>query len=234
MIATPSGQELLIQLETALHRLVESFREEPYRYFTESDAVTALQTWVATRPALAQVCQTADGFATGVLHRECPTFFRLDDKNPTRRERRPYGRGHYDLAILNPALIQGNDAEIVTNRRFREEHSFFTPPLVAAVEFKLSVQRWKPGKDTLIKQELGKLRLALESPSDTDAAYMCILWRDVKSEPMPPDACEKTVDEMLSAFPDIRAVFAICWPHVQRKAFVHYAGPWSTAEADRF
>lgn len=234
MIANPSGQELLIQLETALHRLVESFWEEPYQYFTESDAVTALQTRVVARPALAQVCQTADDFATGVLHRKYPTFFRLDDKNPKRRERRPYGRGHYDLAVLNPAFIQENDAEIVTNRQFREEHSFSAPPLVAAVEFKLFVQRWKPDRDTIIKQELGKLRLALESPPDTDAAYMCILWRDVKSEPMPPDACEKTVDEMLSAFPDIRTVFAICWPHVQRKAFVHYAGPWITAEADRF
>jgi hypothetical protein len=33
-----SGQELLIRLETALHRLVESFWEEPYRYFTGAEA----------------------------------------------------------------------------------------------------------------------------------------------------------------------------------------------------
>jgi hypothetical protein len=234
MSPTTPEQELLIQLETALHRLVESFWEEPYRYFTESDAVTALQTWVARRPALAQVCQTADDFATGVSHRKYPTFFRLDDKNPARREERPYGRGHYDLAVLNPAFIQGNEAETVTNRRFREERSFSIPPLVAAVEFKLFVQRWKPDKDTLIKQELGKLHLALESPADTDAAYMCILWRDAKSEPMPPEVCEEAVEGMLSAFPDIRTVFAICWPHAQQKAFVHYSGPWITGESARF
>ncbi len=59
------GQELLIQLETALHRLVESFWDEPYRFFTESDAVAALQFWVAKWPGLAQVVQTADGFETG-------------------------------------------------------------------------------------------------------------------------------------------------------------------------
>jgi hypothetical protein len=35
-----SGQTFLVQLETALHRLVESFWEEPYRYFTEADAVS--------------------------------------------------------------------------------------------------------------------------------------------------------------------------------------------------
>ena len=33
-----SGQTFLVQLETALHRLVESFWEEPYCFFTESDA----------------------------------------------------------------------------------------------------------------------------------------------------------------------------------------------------
>ena len=65
-----SDQTFLIQLETALHRLVESFWDEPYRFFTESDAVAALQFWVAKWPGLAQVVQTADGFETGLLHRE--------------------------------------------------------------------------------------------------------------------------------------------------------------------
>jgi len=63
----------LIQLETALHRLVESFWDEPYRFFTEGDAVVALQSWVARRPELAQAQRTADGFETGLLHREYPT-----------------------------------------------------------------------------------------------------------------------------------------------------------------
>jgi hypothetical protein len=193
MSPTTTEQELLIRVETALHRLVENFWEEPYRYFTESDAITALQTWAATRPALAQVCQTADNFATGVLYHEYPTFFRLDDQNPTRRERRPYGHGHYDLAVLNSAFIQGNDADIVTNRRFREEHAFPTPPLVAVVAFKLFVQRWKPDRYAFIRQELGKLNLSLEAPPDTDVAYMCILWRGTKSEPSPPEVCEKAV-----------------------------------------
>jgi len=65
-----SGQTFLVQLETALHRLVESFWEEPYRYFTEADAVVGLQSWVARRPELAQTLRTADGFETGLLHRE--------------------------------------------------------------------------------------------------------------------------------------------------------------------
>jgi hypothetical protein len=226
-------QELLIQLETALHRLVESFWEEPYRYFTESDAVTALQSWVATRPALAQVCCTADGFETGLLHREYPTFFCLDDKNPTERKGPPYGRGHYDLVVLSPAFIQGYDAESVTHRRLQEEPAFPMPPLVAAVEFKLFVQRWKLEKDNPIRQELGKLNLALNAPPDTGAAYLCVLWRDVESQPGPPEVYQKAMEGMLSEFPEVRTVLAICWPHAQQKAFVHYSGPWITGESAR-
>lgn len=53
MSASSLGQKLLIQLETGFHHLVESFWEEPYLYFSESDAVAALQSWFAKRPALA-------------------------------------------------------------------------------------------------------------------------------------------------------------------------------------
>ena len=36
MSETVAAQTLLTQLETVLHRLVESFWEEPYRYFTQA------------------------------------------------------------------------------------------------------------------------------------------------------------------------------------------------------
>ena len=44
MRTNPSTQKLLIESETILHRLVESFWEEPYRTLTKCDAVAALQT----------------------------------------------------------------------------------------------------------------------------------------------------------------------------------------------
>ena len=43
------AQTLLPQLETALHRLVESFWEEPYRFLTEADAVAGLHAAIAKR-----------------------------------------------------------------------------------------------------------------------------------------------------------------------------------------
>ena len=37
--------------------------------------------------------------------------------------------------------------------------------------------------DSKVRQDLGKLQLALESPADATAAYMCVFCRDVKAEP---------------------------------------------------
>jgi hypothetical protein len=58
MTGDASGRELLTQLETAIHRLVESFWEEPNRYYAEVDAHDERQTWVA-RPEFREVLRTA-------------------------------------------------------------------------------------------------------------------------------------------------------------------------------
>ena len=134
MSETVAAQTLLTQLETALHRLVESFWEEPYRYFTEADAVAALHTWVARRPELAQVYDTADGFETNLLHREYPTFFRFKRTDPGKRLTRGARRGHYDLALINPAYVRNHDAEAVSNRSIGDRGDLSTPPLLAAAK----------------------------------------------------------------------------------------------------
>jgi hypothetical protein len=230
MSAGTSGQELLIQLETALHRLVESFWEEPYRYFTESDAVTALQSWVARRPGLAQVYNTQDGFETGLLHQQYPTFFRLSDTEPTERKESPSPRGYYDLVLLNPTYVQRQEAETTHNRDISRQGNLMSPPLLAAVEFKLFTQTWKPKRDAEVRQELGKLRLALESPADATAAYMCVFCRDARSEPEDTEEYRLAADELLAKFPDIGFVLAASWPKHQGESFVHYCGPWITGD----
>jgi len=122
-----SGQTFLVQLETALHRLVESFWEEPYRYFTEADAVVGLQSWVTSRPELAQTLRTADGFETSLLHREYPTFFRFNKTEPTEHLGPPARRGHYDLALLDPAYAQQHKAETVVNRNIEDRGDLYYP-----------------------------------------------------------------------------------------------------------
>jgi hypothetical protein len=231
MSASDQGQELLIHLETALHRLVESFWDEPYRFFTEADAVAALESWVAKRPELAQIQHTVDGFETSLLHREYPTFFRFDKDNPTQREGPPAKRGHYDLVLLDPAYVQGHKAETVINRDIGDRGDLSSPPLLAAVEFKLLARGWSPGQVRGLEQDLGKLKLALESPADVGAAYLCILQRDVSGIPRRWERHWSTVEKMLAKSPNIRTVSAVCWPNV-REPFVHYSGLWITAPAE--
>jgi hypothetical protein len=230
MSTNDRGQELLIQLETALHRLVESFWDEPYHFFTEADAVAALQSWVARRPGLAQILKTADGFETSLLHREYPTFFRFKKSDPSRRRGRPARRGHYDLILLDPAYVRYHDAETVINRDIEDRGDLSSPPLLAAVEFKLSARGWSPGRVRGVEHDLGKLRLALESPADVSAAYLCVFQRDVSSRTIRlREQHWSTVKTMLTEdFADIRAVVAVCWPQQGRDPFVHYSGPWIT------
>ena len=229
-VDTP-GQELLIQLETALHRLVESFWEEPYRYFTESDAVTSLWQWFAKRPGLARVYKTKDGFETGLLHREYPTFFRFKRADPSRRLEKSGSRGHYDLALVAPSYIQGYLGETVLNRDIEDRGSLSVPPLVAAVEFKLFAKGWGSRRIGSVSRDLGKLRLALQFPADTGTAYLCILQRDVSPTQRRWDRWWPEVKAMLQDYSDISTVVAVCWPQQVREPFVHYHGPWLTAEA---
>lgn len=229
MSSDTPGQELLIQLETALHRLVESFWEEPYCFFTESDAVAALQSWVARRPGLAQVVKTADGLETSLLHREYPTFFRFKKSDPSRRRDRPARRGHYDLVLLDPAYVQGHEAETVINRTIEDRGDLSSPPLLAAVEFKLFARGWSPGRVRGVERDLGKLHLALESPADMSAAYLCVFQRDVSTTLRRWKRYWSDLEESLAKFSDIRAVFTVCWPKQERDPFVHYSGPWITS-----
>jgi hypothetical protein len=222
------AQELLVPLETALHRLVESFWDEPYRFFTESDAVIALQSWVARRPELAQIQHTADGFETSLLHCEYPTFFRFREKEPTRRLGPPAKRGHYDLVLINPAYIQHHQAETVTNRDIENCGNRSSSPLLAAVEFKFFARGWSPGRVRGVERDLSKLRLALQSPPDVRAAYLCVFQRDVSKTSRRWDRHWPAIEKALDEFSGIRAVLAICWPNRARDPLVRYSGPWIT------
>ena len=223
-----SGQSFVIQLETALHRLVESFWEEPYRFFTEADAVVGLQSWVAKRPELAQTLRTADDFETNLLHREYPTFFRFSQSEPDQRRERPARRGHYDLVLLDPNYIRHHNAETITNRSIADRGTVARPPLLAAVEFKLFTGGWNKSRVHSVKQNLGKLRLALESPADADAAYLCILKRAVRTREYLRERGWPAVEAMLAEYADIRAVVAVWWPEQGQDPLVHYSGPWIT------
>jgi len=178
---------------------------------------------------LAQTYGTADdGLETGLLHRKYPTFFRLDDQDPAHRLPAPARRGHYDLVVLNPACVQNCKAEILTNRTLRDRDEFPARPLLAVVEFKLFPDGWNNTRVKDVRNELGKLRLSLEQPPDTETAYLCILQRDVSGREGRWEQHWPQVEGELDADSDIRSLVAVCWPAQEREPFVGYYGPWQT------
>jgi len=104
----------------------------------------------------------------------------------------------------------------------------YADKLLAAVEFKLFARGWSPGRVRGVEQDLGKLHLALRSPADVSAAYLCVFQRDVSTTLRRWERYWSDLEEGLAKFSDIRAVFTVCWPKQERDPFVHYSGPWIT------
>jgi len=125
---TPDTQAVI---ENAIHTLVTEFREDPYRFFTEADAVARFHQILETDLTVDQNLVTLDGYKTSTLHQKYPTFFRFDDKNPIARldpDSRA-SRGHYDIVILNERFVRTHDVETVKNRDFRSIRDTSVPPL---------------------------------------------------------------------------------------------------------
>ena len=217
---------VLSQLEQSLAALVGQFVAEPHRFFTEADAVASFTSQVLQRPALAGIHRTADGQATGLLHREYPTFFRFKKSDPRRRLERPARRGHYDLALLDPNYVERHGATAVTNRRIEDRGILSPPPLLAVVEFKLFADAWDRRRVSDVRHVLGKLQLTLNPPAHARAVYLCLMQRDIQSTPRRWDANWGGVREMLAQAGDVASVVAVTWPEQQRDPLLEYRGPW--------
>jgi hypothetical protein len=146
----------------------------------------------------------------GGFQLEYPTFFRLRDQDPTQRLPAPARRGHYDLVVLNPAHAQNCKAQALTNRSLGERDEFPAPPLLAVVEFKLFPDGWNNTRVKGVQNELGKLQLSLEQPPDTEAAYLCILQRDVSGRENRWEQHWPQVEAELKAHSEVQSVVAVC------------------------
>jgi len=169
---------LLAELEATLQRLVERFLEAPYEFFTEADAVAAVQGILPSQSELGVEHTTADGFKTRLLHREYPTFFRFKKSDPRKRLGPPARRGHYDLVLLDPAWLRQHNSETAINRDINLRGDLSVPPLIAAVEFKLYAHGWLERRVDSVRRVLGKLQLTLQSRVHAKAAYLVVLQRD--------------------------------------------------------
>jgi len=165
-----------INLECAIHKLVTEFLHEPYRFFTEADAVARFHQILESDPVINQKVQTKDDIQTSIIHQEYPTFFRFDDANPIARLDASFkaSRGHYDIVILNPDFVRAHTAETVKNRNITSIRDENVLPFQAVIEFKLDDRGWSNGKKKGAIAELGKLILSRE---EVELRYFVVLMR---------------------------------------------------------
>jgi hypothetical protein len=214
-----------ITIERAIHQLVSEFLDEPYRFFTEADAVARFHELLEADPILNQRVTTENGHQIPIIHQEYPTFFRFDDKNPIARlpVSSKARRGHYDLVIMNPEFISAHTAETVKNRNYKFERIEGIQPLQAVVEFKLDDLGWSNGRTKGIWAEIGKLVLSQE---DVELRYLVALMRyrapnENRWKKYWPQV-EQTAQEQC----DVRSLFATSWVSIEREPSVSTFGNW--------
>jgi len=156
--------DIQLNLERAIHQLVDEFLNEPYRFFSEADAVSRFHQLLDADAQLNARVPSQDGVPLSTIHQQYPTFFRFDDAQPTARldASSKARRGQYDIAILSPEFIRKHPVETIKNRDLAGERIKHIRPFQAVVEFKLDDRGWNSGKTQGAVAELGKLILSNE------------------------------------------------------------------------
>ncbi len=211
------------QIETALLQLSQEFLDDPYRYFTEADAVSRCRQLLELNDELGKDYRTKDGHRIRLIHQEYPTIFRYAGDQPLIET--PEGRrGHYDLVVLNPDFIEANSAESITNRLLKNSVPDQERSFVAVFEFKLSYRGWNSGAYKNVTKDLQKL-----AASKAKLTYAVMLMRynapSMRRWDMYwPLICEEIGKPSMTG---VRSIYTVHWLKTQtNKRNIYWFGQW--------
>jgi len=127
-----SKEQLVRVTESAIDKLLVTFKEIPYFFYTEHDIHCYVYNEISSSLSLKELrCTTKDERQSILLHKEYPTKTRY--KAETLEENVKRGkRGHFDLCIWNPDLTKERRFRVNRSTDFQEEQHTFI-----AVEFDL-------------------------------------------------------------------------------------------------
>ncbi len=220
--------KLQVQIEAAIRQLSKEFLDDPYRYFTEADAVSRCRQLLERNNDLGRDYRTKDGYKIRLIHQEYPTFIRHKREIPSVTT--PTGRrGHYDLVILNPDFIEAHKSETITNRLLKHAAPDPKGSIAAVIEFKLSYRGWSSGAFRNATIDLQKL-----AASKSDLTYAVMLMRYNASTMNPwriywPRICEEVKKPDVSS---VRSVYTIHWLSTETREPNNYLfGEWQSLQA---
>ncbi len=217
--------DIQLHLERAIHQLVDEFLGEPYRFFTEADAVSRFHQLLDADPLFNPRVKSKDGVSLSLIHQEYPTFFRFDDAQPAARleAASKARRGQYDIAILAPEFIRKHPVETIKNRDIANERAKHIQPLQAVIEFKLDDRGWSSGKTKSAATELGKLILSAE---EANLRYFVGLMRYTAPTESRWNKYWPEVTQAAMAGMEIRSVFATYRTQQPQSPHVQSFGEW--------
>lgn len=225
VLAGVIDMDIQSNLEAALCQLVTEFIDDPYRYFTEADAVSRFHEILETIPVFNKRVETKDGFQISLIHQEYPTFFRFDDKNPVARlDNDPKARrGHYDIVILNEEFIRTHQAETVKNRDITSLRDKGVLPIKAVVEFKLDDRGWSSGKTKGAIAEMDKLVL---SKQEIELQYFVVLMRYTAKTIARWEKYWNQIEKASTKRNEIGSIYITHWMSINRKFKINSFGKW--------
>lgn len=217
--------DIQISVERAIHRLVDEFLDEPYRFFSEADAVARFHHLLEADDLLNVRVKSRDGFPLSMIHQGYPTFFHFDEGQPSPggRNADQIRRGKYDLVILAPTFVRGHKAETVRDPEQAGERVRNIQPFQAVIELRLDDRQWNSGKAEGAALELGKLILSRE---DADLRYFVGLMRysapsEDRWNKYWPDVTQAAMDSM-----EINSLFATYRTQQPESPHVQSFGDW--------
>ena len=137
-------------VDQALERMKHEFERESSYFFTENDLVCFFYRLLLSEMP-DPVAKDADGRKHLIVHMEYPTPFRCDMRegdfelkkdDEVTDGKKPFKRGHYDIAVLNPNIIskltydeiKGQDY-VLFKEKVLEDESIAKPVILYGIEF---------------------------------------------------------------------------------------------------
>lgn len=116
-----SNSELKRAVDSCIEKLCTDFREHPSYYFTENDLVCKFYQLFISEVGDYRVKDRNEKYHR-IIHMEYPTPFKCSMKGTNfilKANDSHYRRGHYDIAILNPEIINQLSFEEVRSQKFQ-------------------------------------------------------------------------------------------------------------------
>lgn len=166
-----SKEQLVEITELSIDKMVKTFKQSPYFFYTESDFHCYLYYEILHKLSLENLqCETKDKKQSILLHKEYPTKERYSANDLAVVEKG--SRGHFDLCIWNPEKTKEKRFRAESTDFGEEQHTFI------AIEFDL-IERNRSLEQALHHVEWDLLKLR-SGKNEVEHGYSLLFVRDWK------------------------------------------------------